>query len=229
MGPEILSLAFTSGWASGINAYATLLVLGFADRWFQLSQIPDALARTDVMVAAGVMFAIELVADKIPYLDSLWDSVHTVIRPLIGATAGYLIGHDGSTLDAAFTAATGGITALASHTVKASLRVAVNTSPEPMSNIAVSSVEDLSVIGVMAIAVEHPYIAATIAAILLILGTWLVTKLWRRIRAYKRRYDAWGERVGLARGKTIPEPFELDTGETGARPDRWRSVDPPKE
>ena len=163
MGPEILSLAFTSGWASGINAYATLLVLGFADRWFQLSQIPDALARTDVMVAAGVMFAIELVADKIPYLDSLWDSVHTVIRPLIG------------------------------------------------------------------IAVEHPYIAATIAAILLILGTWLVTKLWRRIRAYKRRYDAWGERVGLARGKTIPEPFELDTGETGARPDRWRSVDPPKE
>lgn len=198
MGTELIPLAFTSGWASGINAYAALLVLGLAERIFGFSQIPDALGRTDVLVGAGILFVIEMVADKIPYLDSAWDSIHTVVRPAVGATIGYLLGHDNAALATAASAATGGVTAFISHTVKAGLRAAVNTSPEPASNIVVSTSEDLTVTGVMALAVAHPWWAATIAFVLLAAGAYLLYRVAGRLRRVKRRYDAWGERVGIA-------------------------------
>ena len=198
MGTELIPMAFTTGWGSGINAYIVVLVLGLADKAFHLSQIPDALARTDVLVVAGILFVLELVADKIPYVDSLWDSIHTVIRPAVGATIGYLIGHDTASLDAAIGAATGGVTALISHGIKAGLRGVVNTSPEPASNIVVSTTEDVTVTGVTALAIAHPWAAATIALLLLALGAWMVYKVAGRIRRLKRRYDAWGERVGIA-------------------------------
>src|SRR5690242_21451425 len=88
VGAELIPLAFTTGWGSGINAYAVVLVLGLADRIWGFGQIPDALARTDVLVGAAVLFVIEMLADKIPYVDSVWDSVHTVVRPAVGATIG---------------------------------------------------------------------------------------------------------------------------------------------
>lgn len=198
MGAELIPMAFTAGWASGVNAYAVVLVLGLADRIFNLSQVPNALARTDVLVGAGILFAVEMLADKIPYVDSVWDSVHTVVRPAVGATIGYLIGHETAGLDAAIGAATGGVTALVSHGIKAGLRAAVNTSPEPASNVVVSTTEDVTVTGVTALAIAHPWWAAAIALLLLALGGFLVYKLASRIRRYKRRYDAWGERMGIA-------------------------------
>ncbi len=198
MGTEVLPLVFTSGWASGINAYAVVLIMGLVERFGHLAQIPDALGRTDVLIGAAIMFLLEMVADKIPYIDSMWDSVHTVIRPLIGATLGYLLGHDTSSLNAAFTAATGGITSLLSHGVKAGLRVAVNTSPEPVSNIVVSTAEDATVTGVMAIALANPWISASIAAVLLVVGIAVVVILLKKIRAFRARYDAWGVRHGIA-------------------------------
>ncbi len=198
MGTELIPLVFTSGWASGINAYAALLVLGLAERFFGFNQIPDALARTDVLVGAGILFVIEMVADKIPYVDSVWDSIHTIVRPAVGATIGYLLGHDNAALATAASAATGGVTAFISHTVKAGLRAAVNTSPEPASNIVVSTGEDLTVTGVMALAIAHPWWAATIAFVLLAAGAYLLYRLAGRLRRVKRRYDAWGERVGIA-------------------------------
>jgi hypothetical protein len=205
MGSELIPLAFSTGWGSGINAYLVVLVLGLADRAFHLSQIPDALARTDVLGIAGVLFVVELVADKIPYVDSVWDSVHTVIRPAVGATIGYLIGHETASLDAAIGAATGGVTALVSHGVKAGLRGIINTSPEPASNIIVSTSEDVTVTGVTALAIAHPWAAATIALLLLAIGAWIVYKLAGRIRRLKRRYDAWGERIGISQPST-PRP-----------------------
>ncbi|GAB3049155.1 hypothetical protein GCM10027053_04660 [Intrasporangium mesophilum] len=198
MGTELIPMAFTTGWGSGINAYLVVLVLGLADKAFHLSQIPDALARTDVLVIAGILFVVELVADKVPYVDSVWDTIHTVIRPAVGATIGYLIGHDTASLDAAIGAATGGVTALISHGIKAGLRGVINTSPEPASNIVVSTSEDVTVTGVTALAIAHPWAAATIALVLLALGAWIVYKLAGRIRRLKRRYDAWGERVGIS-------------------------------
>lgn len=221
MGTELIPLVFTSGWASGINAYAAVLVLGIADKMFALGQVPDALARTDVLIGAGILFAVEMLADKIPYLDSVWDSVHTIVRPAVGATIGYLIGHEGASIEAALTAATGGVTALLSHGIKAGLRAAVNTSPEPASNVVVSTVEDVAVTGVMSLALVHPWLAAGIALTLLVIGTWLVIVLARRIRLYKRRYDAWGERVGLA------PPRASTTSGQGAGPTVPSSPSPP--
>ena len=195
MGAEVLPWVFTSGWASGINAYAVVLMMGLAERVFHVTGIPDALARTDVLIGAAVLFVIEMVADKIPYIDSTWDSIHTVIRPAVGATLGYLFGHENSDLNAAFMAATGGFAALASHLVKAGTRAAVNTSPEPASNIVVSTAEDVTVAAVVATAFANPWIAAGIAGFLLIVGAAVVIVLLKRVRRFKSRYDAWGERL----------------------------------
>ena len=218
MGAELIPMAFTTGWGSGINAYAVVLVLGLADKIFNLTQVPNALARTDVLVGAAILFAVEMLADKIPYVDSVWDSVHTVVRPAVGATIGYLIGHETAGLDAAIGAATGGVTALVSHGIKAGLRAAVNTSPEPASNIVVSTAEDVTVTGVTALAIAHPWWAAAIAFLLLALGAFLVYKVAGRIRRYKRRYDAWGERLGIsAPSGRAREPGE-DPGRDPGRP-----------
>ncbi|GAA2152184.1 uncharacterized protein DUF4126 [Humibacillus xanthopallidus] len=225
MGAELIPMAFSTGWGSGINAYLVVLVLGLADRVFGVSQIPDALARTDVLIGAGILFAIEMVADKIPYVDSVWDSVHTVVRPAVGATIGYLIGHETASLDAAIGAATGGITALISHGIKAGLRAAVNTSPEPASNIVVSTTEDVAVTGVTALTIAHPWLAATIAFVLLLLGGFIVYKVAGRIRRYKRRYDAWGERMGISTPTTTTSTTTSSTTPTTRRPP-GRSGDP---
>ena len=163
MGAEILPWVFTTGWASGINAYAVVLVMGLAERIFHVAGLPAVLGRTDVLIGAGILFVIEMVADKIPYLDSTWDSIHTVVRPAVGATLGYLLGHENADLNAAFTAATGGILAMASHLVKAGTRAAVNTSPEPVSNVVVSTAEDVTVAAVMTTAFANPWLAAGIA------------------------------------------------------------------
>ena len=186
----LLPLVFTSGWASGVNAYATVLLLGLLGRFAGLDDVPAGLERTDVLVAAGVMFLLEFVADKVPYLDSAWDAVHTVVRPTVGAAIGLLATGDATSLQGAVLAATGGATALASHAVKAGLRLAVNTSPEPASNIVVSLVEDFSVAGVIALLLAAPWVAAGIAAALLLLGTTLVVLLAARIRRARVRRRA---------------------------------------
>jgi hypothetical protein len=188
---ELLPLVFTSGWASGVNAYATVLLLGLLGRIGGVDAVPAGLERTDVLVAAAILYALEFVADKIPYVDSTWDAVHTAIRPTIGTVIGLLVGGDATSLDQAVLAATGGVTALTSHLVKSGLRLAVNTSPEPASNIGVSLLEDFSVAGIIALAVAAPWVAAGIAAALLAAGIALVVVLAGRI---KRARDRWRAR-----------------------------------
>ena len=142
---EVLPWVFSSGWASGINGYAVVLLLGLLGRFTGVDGVPPALERTDVLVAAAVLTLLDLVADKVPYLDSAWDAVHTAIRPAIGAAVGALLAGEAGSPNEAVGAATGGLTALASHVVKAGLRLAVNASPEPASNLVVSTAEDLTV------------------------------------------------------------------------------------
>ncbi|MDO5499816.1 MAG: DUF4126 domain-containing protein, partial [Propionibacteriaceae bacterium] len=88
---EVLPLVFTSGWASGLNAYATVLVLGLLGRLAGFDAVPDGLQRTDVLIVAGILALMEFFADKIPYVDSVWDAISTVIRPVAGATIGALM------------------------------------------------------------------------------------------------------------------------------------------
>lgn len=191
---ETVPLAFTTGWASGISAYAVALIMGLIGRlgW---ADTPEVLQRTDVLVVAGVLTAIELFIDKVPYLDSTWDSVHTVIRPLVAAVLGALIAADADTTNEALTAAGTAIVAFLSHVSKSGIRLAVNTSPEPASNVAVSTAEDITVLGVAALAWEHPWAAAGIALVLLVLGLTLTVYLFRRVRRGWRRL---GERLGTS-------------------------------
>ncbi|AKA03480.1 DUF4126 domain-containing protein [Streptomyces noursei] len=184
---SVLPLVFTSGWASGINAYAVVLLLGLLGASGVSDEVPAALERPDVLIVAGLLFVAEAIADKVPYVDSVWDAVHTVVRPIAGGVvAALLAGHDGS-LPQLAAGAVGGSTALLSHLVKAGTRIAVNTSPEPASNVLLSLVEDLGVAGLVAFALFHPWIAAGIAAVLLIAGIATVVFLWSRIRRYLRR------------------------------------------
>src|SRR4029079_8459915 len=127
---EALPLAITTGWASGVNAYVCVLILGLLGRFAGADDVPHALTTTPVLIAAGVLFAFEFVADKIPYVDSAWDAISTVIRPTIGAILAALLADQATTLHQAVIATTGGLVALLSHSVKSSLRLAINTSPE---------------------------------------------------------------------------------------------------
>ncbi|MEU9501137.1 DUF4126 domain-containing protein [Streptomyces sp. NPDC048196] len=195
---SVLPLVFTSGWASGINAYAVVLLLGLLGTAGVTDDVPAALQRPDVLIVAGVLFLVEAIADKVPYLDSVWDAVHTVVRPVAGGVvAALLAGHDGS-LPQLAAGAVGGSTALLSHLVKAGTRIAVNTSPEPASNIVLSLLEDLGVAGIVVLAVFHPLIAGSIAALLLLTGIVVVVLLWSRIRRYLRRRRARREEKRLA-------------------------------
>lgn len=185
---------FASGWASGVNAYLCVVVLGLFGRLGGIEAVPEALTRTDVLVVAGVLYALEFVTDKIPYVDSLWDAVSTVIRPTVGAVIGLLVAGDASSLEQALLATSGGGAALASHLVKGGLRLIVNTSPEPASNIVVSVGEDLVVAGVATLTVIAPQVALVVAVILLVLGIALLVLLWTRVRRGYRRYRAWRDR-----------------------------------
>ena len=188
---DLAPLVFSSGWASGVNSYATVLVLGLFARFTDTTAVPDVLGRTDVLLVAGIMFAIEFVADKIPYVDSGWDAVSTFIRPVVGAALGAVLAGDATGIDQVLLAALGGSTALASHGVKSGLRLAVNTSPEPVTNSVVSVAEDLSVVGVLALAMAHPWLALGVSATLLIVGVilviWMLGRVRRGLAAMRRR------------------------------------------
>ena len=178
---DTLPLSIANGWASGISAYGVLLIAGVLGR-IGYADTPHALQRTDVMIFVGVLLAFEFVADKIPYVDSVWDSVHTVIRPTIAAILGVLIANDASTLDQAVAASSSSITALLSHVAKGGFRLAINTSPEPVTNIGTSFAEDGAVVGVTLLAWQLPWVAASIALTLLVIGLVTVYFLLSRIR-----------------------------------------------
>ena len=191
---ESLALAFSSGWASGVNAYLVVLVLGIADRVGGFAQIPDELGRWEVLAVAALMYAFEFVADKVPYVDSAWDLVSTIIRPVVGGTVGVLLTGDLTEINDLVGGGVGGLSALASHAVKAGSRLAVNTSPEPASNIALSIGEDVVVLALVWFAIEHPYLAAGIAGVLLLIGLVVLYFAIRLIRSGWRRFRAWRAR-----------------------------------
>jgi Domain of unknown function (DUF4126) len=185
---DLVPWVFTSGWASGVNAYAVVLVMGLLGRYAGVDAIPLALQRTEILVGAAVLYGLEFVADKIPWLDSTWDAVHTAIRPTLGAAIGLLLAGDASSVEQALAAAAGGLSALASHAVKAGMRAAINTSPEPVSNITMSVAEDVTVAGLISLAVAAPWVAASIAATLLLAGIAIVVAIASRIRRYRERH-----------------------------------------
>jgi hypothetical protein len=187
---HIIPLAF----ASGLNLYATVAVLGLSSR-YGLVTLPEQFRAFDnpiVIGAAVTLYLIEFVADKIPWVDSVWDAVHTVVRPVGGALVATTALGDASPAATTLVALLGGSVAMTTHLTKAGTRAAVNTSPEPFSNWVLSLGEDVLAIGISYVALEHPMIALTIAIVLLIV---IVACSMVLVRALRRR---------LARGRGRP-------------------------
>jgi Domain of unknown function (DUF4126) len=182
---ETIGILSGSGWAAGINLYLVTLMLGVAGRagW---ADIPDVLTRVDVMIVAGVLFVVEFFADKVPYFDSFWDSIHTFIRPLGAAAIGAVIAGQSDSIGAALGATVAGLLALDAHSAKASTRLVVNTSPEPVSNIGVSLAEDTGVALLVTLAVTYPLVTIVVVAVLVVAATALTIWLWKSMRR------AWG-------------------------------------
>jgi hypothetical protein len=186
-------LIFTSGLASGVNSYAVVLVLGLLGRFGHIAAIPPVLERPSVLAAAAVLFTGQFVVGKVPMLDSVWDVVHTALRPVVGGAVGVMMAQHAHANSAAVIAAAalGGGSALVSHTVKTGVRVGVNASPEPVSNIVASLLEDLGVAGLVVFAVFHPVASAIAAAVVLAVGIVLFALLASRVRrGWHRRRDA---------------------------------------
>jgi hypothetical protein len=188
---ETLGLIAGSGWAAGLNIYLVTLILGLGGRagWVD---VPMVLQRTDVLIVSGVLYLIEFAADKIPYLDNVWDALHTAVRPLGAAALGYVIAGESSSIAAAVGAVVAGSLALGSHSAKATTRAAVNTSPEPFSNVFLSLFEDGLVAGLVALAVSYPLVAIVVVAILAVLGLWLTVRL---LGAVRRVWSRWAARL----------------------------------
>ncbi len=183
--PQLLALAGAIGWASGVRLYLVVLLTGMAGYfgWMPLPGGLQMLAHPVVLAAAGFMVFVEFFIDKIPGLDSLWDMVHTVIRvPAGAALAAGVFGADHTAM-ALVAALIGGGLAATAHTAKATTRAAINTSPEPFSNVGASLIEDAAVPTGLWLAVAHPAVFGVLFVIVLIGSVWLIRKSWRFLKA----------------------------------------------
>ena len=199
---QTLSLALGSAWTSGINLYATVAALGIAGRAEMINLPPGLEVLMDPLVIgmACIMYVVEFFADKIPYVDSGWDLLHTFIRIPAGAIlASRALGPMNPALELAAILA-GGTVALAAHTTKATMRLAINVSPEPFSNWAASVGEDISVLGALWLVFHHPLVMLLLIAAFLALAIWLIPKMFGLAR---RGFQALRQRL---RKKEVPGP-----------------------
>jgi hypothetical protein len=181
---NIIALTMGVAWASGINLYATIVTLGVLNLTGHMTLPPDLQILSDPLVlgAAGLMFMVEFVADKMPGVDTGWDSFHTFIRIPAGALlAAGAVGE----LDPAVSLAAaiiGGAVAAGTHATKAGTRVLINASPEPFSNWVMSICEDVLVVGGLWTALQHPWVFLGLLALFILLMIWLLPKIWRGIK-----------------------------------------------
>lgn len=204
---EALSLAMGTAWTSGINLYATVAALGIA-RQMELIELPqnlEVLAHPAVIAIACIMYLIEFFADKVPYLDSGWDALHTFIRVPAGALlAARALGDMSPALELAAMLA-GGSIALAAHGTKATARLAINASPEPFTNWTASVTEDVAVLGGLWMIFNHPIVMVILVLAFVGLGIWIVPKFFRLA---KRGFQALGDRMRGAK----PDQTSSTTG-----------------
>jgi len=197
--PQLIALAAALGFASGLRLYAVLLAVGLVGH-FHLAPLPsglEVLSNPLVMGAAVFLVLVELLADKIPMVDSLWDTVHTFIRiPAGAALAASVIGGD-QTAWTVVAALLGGSLAATSHFAKAGTRAVVNTSPEPFSNVLVSTLEDFGVGALLWLAFTHPMIAAAVVLVLVVVAVWMVRTLARLVsRGFRSLFGERRQPVG---------------------------------
>ena len=201
MSLQLIGLALGASFAAGLNLYATVATLGLLER-FGVVSLPPPLAPLAHPVVIGValfLYAIEFFADKVPYVDTAWDTLHTFIRPPAAAILAYAAVAGVPEPWRIVAALVAGGVALTSHGTKTTARAAVNTSPEPISNWILSVLEDGVAIGVAWLAAAHPIVALGIVAALLAFSIWLLTKLARYFRNLFRSTAA-------RKRQTVPKP-----------------------
>lgn len=188
-----LSLALGTAWTSGINLYATVSVLGLLQK-FGATKLPGGLDVLDnwwIIGVAGGLYLVEFFADKIPYVDSVWDVVHTFIRVPAGAVVAYAATNGLDPSVSVVATLVGGGLAFSSHGVKSALRVGANMSPEPVSNWALSLVEDVIAFAGTFLAVFAPFIIASVLVIFIIFFVWFFPKVFRAVRRLFRAVAAF--------------------------------------
>lgn len=179
-----IALTMGSAWASGINLYATVFVLGYLNNSGALHLPPELayLSHPLVLIIAGALYCLEFLADKVPGLDSVWDGLHTFIRIPAGAILAAQSLGDVSQATELGALLLGGSLAASSHALKAGSRVLINTSPEPFTNWAASISEDVLVVAGLWTALHHPLLFLIGLAVFIALLLWLLPKLWRAIK-----------------------------------------------
>ena len=185
---HVLGLAVGSAWTSGINLYATVAVLGLLQH-YGLAHLPGSLQVLDNWWIIGValgLYAVEFFADKIPYVDTVWDAVHTFIRVPAGAALAAAATSDVNPVIQIIALLVGGGLALSTHGTKATVRAAANVSPEPVSNWVLSLVEDVIAVGAVVLSVLHPVVILFVVGAFLVLFAWLLPKVLRRLRRMAR-------------------------------------------
>ena len=208
---EALSLAMGTAWTSGINLYATVAALGIAGR-SEMIQLPpelQVLTHPAVIAIACIMYVIEFFADKVPFVDSGWDILHTFIRVPAGALLAAKSLGDMTTALELMAILAGGTVALAAHSTKATMRLAINASPEPFTNWGASFTEDLAVLGSIWMIFHHPVVMLFLVLSFLAVVVWLLPKLFRLAR---RGFHALRNRL---RGVKPDHPAPTGSPQTG--------------
>jgi hypothetical protein len=192
---QAISLALGVAWASGINLYAAVLVLGILGNtgYATLPPALEVLQDPLVLGVAGVMYFLEFFADKTPGVDSGWDAIHTFIRIPAGAIMAAGVAEGLEVNQAVEFAATllGGTVAATTHFTKAGSRILINTSPEPVTNWTASIAEDMAVIAGLWAALTYPWLFVALLVAFLLLAAWLLPRIWRAIKAVVRRIRQW--------------------------------------
>ncbi len=184
-GWETLISSLGLSFASGVNLYATILVVGLAQRYGLVDNLPGALqafANPWILGIAGVLYAVEFLVDKFPFVATVWDAIHTLIRPLGGALIALAAAHEMSPMGQAAAMLIGGSVAFGTHSTKAGFRMLANTAPEPATHSAISIAEDLGVFGLAVLALTYPWIALGFIVVAAAAFAYLAPTIWRTLR-----------------------------------------------
>jgi hypothetical protein len=225
-----ITLALGASWASGINVYAAILMLGImhASGSVILPEQLQILADPLVMLAAGAMYGVEFFADKIPGVDTSWDLLHTFIRIPAGIMLAYGAADGSGEAIQLAAAIIGGALATATHVTKTGTRAAINTSPEPFSNWTASVTEDVAVIGGLWAALYHPWLFVCGLVVFIIFAIWILPKVWRLLkkvfgfilRIFGKEPPAEDEMLATKTDKTTPEPDTAEIASSEPAPNK---------
>ncbi len=206
------------GWASGLNLYLAVALAGICGRagWIPLPGELKVIEHPLIIGIAVLLYAVEFVADKVPYVDSFWDSFHTIIRPAAAAGMGYMAGSELGPVAQTMLSMGAGTFALNMHAVKASSRLAINTSPEPFSNITASLAEDSAVFGMFWFFIQHPWLALALIIVTLILSYFLLRLLWKFVKKlFKAVFGLGRKTTPAAIAADSKNPSPADPGQAG--------------